>query len=111
MLYCGLRKMDGIAVWFLPSWYIEAERIARRENELTHECLCQNERVIAMHVPKKCQYCGGPSERGYTCEACEKGWPYDKCKCENNGDFCESCEAYIEARRESNNCSAPKEAK
>jgi hypothetical protein len=48
----------------------------------------------------KCQYCGGPSPNSYTCMECTLGWPRDKCKCENNGDYCDACFAWIEQRRE-----------
>lgn len=49
---------------------------------------------------KICQYCKGPSFGGYTCEVCFTGWPREECRCENNGDYCEACAAWIEARQE-----------
>ncbi len=46
-----------------------------------------------------CQYCGAPSGESYTCATCTNGWPYEYCRCENNGDYCEACEKFIESRR------------
>lgn len=48
----------------------------------------------------KCQYCGGASPNTYTCKTCVDGWPYNTCKCENNGDYCDACREWIELRRE-----------
>ena len=47
----------------------------------------------------KCQYCRAETEHGYTCEECKRTWPVDDCTCENNGDYCESCEAWLRKRR------------
>ena len=47
-----------------------------------------------------CQYCGQPTVNTYTCQACRDGWPVNDCRCENNGDYCEACQAWIEYRRE-----------
>lgn len=48
----------------------------------------------------KCQYCNGPSPGSYTCEICRRDWPHNSCRCENNGDYCDVCLAFIEYRSE-----------
>lgn len=48
---------------------------------------------------KNCQYCGEPSGNSYTCDACSAGWPNSNCRCENNGDYCPACEAWISYRK------------
>jgi hypothetical protein len=52
-----------------------------------------------MSEEMKCQYCGGPSPKGYTCDTCKDGWPIDDCRCENNGDYCDACYEWVEKRR------------
>lgn len=47
----------------------------------------------------KCQYCKAPSPGSFICKDCLAGWPWDACRCENNGDLCEACEEWIEMRR------------
>lgn len=47
-----------------------------------------------------CQYCRQPSGDSYTCRECFEGWPHEYCRCENNGDYCPACEAFIEYRRQ-----------
>jgi hypothetical protein len=59
----------------------------------------------------KCQYCGGASPNTRTCKDCVDGWPYEKCRCENNGDYCWTCADYIEARREKVRLTAPERKK
>ena len=46
---------------------------------------------------KECQWCGSLQD-AYTCSECEAGWPRGACKCENNGDFCDACDEYVEQR-------------
>jgi len=47
----------------------------------------------------QCQYCKAPCEDSYTCTECNDGWPTESCRCENNGDYCEACETFIEFRQ------------
>ncbi len=49
------------------------------------------------NLPDRCQYCGQPSA-GYTCTVCRSGWPSEHCTCENNGDYCPACLAWVEER-------------
>jgi len=47
----------------------------------------------------KCQYCKQLTMRGYTCWGCENSIPWRDCCCENNGEYCEACQAWLEQRR------------
>ena len=44
-----------------------------------------------------CQYCGQPA-LGFCCQECLETWPRKQCTCENNGDYCPACLAWVEER-------------
>lgn len=46
---------------------------------------------------RTCQYCGTPSGDSYTCEFHERTFNPDACRCENNGDYCESCQMWVDS--------------
>jgi len=50
---------------------------------------------------RHCQYCGAETVKSYTCKECNETRPHaDRCRCENNGDYCDACYEWWESRRE-----------
>ena len=46
-----------------------------------------------------CQYCKAETINSHTCKECNETFPWQKCRCENNGDACESCALWMECRK------------
>lgn len=51
------------------------------------------------HAHNHCQYCGAETVRGrHTCADCAASWDSRRCRCANNGDYCDYCAQWIHER-------------